>query len=219
MRDKLRRFGAWLVCDVTPGRLVCILLGTAVASFGIYNIHQPTHITEGGVLGLILLLNHWFGVSSSVLSPVLDLACYALSFRFLGAAFLKWSLVSTCSLAGFFRLWESFPRMLPDLSAQPLLAALLGGLFIGFGVGLIVRQGGSSGGDDALALSISHVTGWRISRAYLVTDLTVLALSLSYIPARRIVYSLVTVTVSSLLIEFVQNVGKKPAPAETEKAE
>ena len=79
-------------------------------------------------------------------------------------------------------------------------------------MGLVVRQGGSSGGDDALALTIAHVTHWRISRAYLVTDLTVLALSLSYIPVRRIVYSLVTVTVSSLVIELVQNVGRRKEP-------
>lgn len=60
-------------------------------------------------------------------------------------------------------------------------------------------------GDDALALVISKITGCRISKAYLLTDITVLVFSLSYIPAKRIVYSLVTVTVSSLLIDFIQN--------------
>ena len=63
--------------------------------------------------------------------------------------------------------------MLPDLTPWPL-AALLGGVFVGVGVGLIVQQGGSSGGDDALALVIHKLTGWRLSRAYLFTDLTVL---------------------------------------------
>ena len=72
-------------------------------------------------------------------------------------------------------------------------------------MGLIVRQGGSSGGDDALALVIGKITGWRLSRAYLFTDLTVLILSLSYIPLQKIVFSLVTVTISSWLIDFVQN--------------
>ena len=88
--------------------------------------------------------------------------------------------------------------MLPDLSSQPLAAALLGGLFVGIGVGLIVRQGGSSGGDDALALVISKVAKCRLSFAYLFTDLTVLALSLSYIPLNRILFSVVTVTLSLL---------------------
>ena len=99
--------------------------------------------------------------------------------------------------------------MLPNLSAYPLAAALLGALFVGVGVGLIVRQGGSSGGDDALALSISAMTGLRVSKAYLFTDLTVLTLSLSYIPIRRIAYSLITVTISSWLIDLIQGAGKK----------
>ena len=76
---------------------------------------------------------------------------------------------------------------------------------MGIGVGLIVRQGGSAGGDDALALTISRVTHWRLSRAYLFTDLTVLALSLTYIPVGRIACSLVTVTLSSFLIDRIQD--------------
>ena len=89
-----------------------------------------------------------------------------------------------------------------------LLAAVLGALFVGVGVGLIVRQGGSSGGDDALALSIAKAVKCRISYAYLFTDLTVLTLSLSYIPFKRIAYSLITVTLSSWIIDCFQK-GKK----------
>ena len=94
--------------------------------------------------------------------------------------------------------------MIPDLSASPLIAAILGGIFVGAGVGIIVRMGGSSGGDDALALSISRLTGWRLSRSYLLTDVTVLLLSLSYIPVTRIVFSLITVSISSFLIDIIQ---------------
>ena len=50
---------------------------------------------------------------------------------------------------------------------------------------------------------ISKVTRWRLSFAYLFTDLTVLLLSLSYIPITRIAFSLVTVTLSSFLIDKV----------------
>ncbi|MEG1913018.1 MAG: YitT family protein, partial [Cloacibacillus sp.] len=83
---------------------------------------------------------------------------------------------------------------------------------------LIVRQGGSGGGDDALALTISHVTKWNIARAYLITDILVLTLSLSYIPFSRIGFSLVTVTVSSLLIGFIQDSKIFAARGEDEKS-
>ena len=59
-----------------------------------------------------------------------------------------------------------------------------------------------------MALVISKITGWRISRAYLFTDLTVLILSLSYIPLKRIIYSLITVTISSYLIDFITRFGQ-----------
>ena len=183
----------------TPGRIAVIMLGAAILSFGIHNIHQRTAITEGGIIGLVLLINHWLGVPASIASPLLDAASYALAFKFLGWDFL----------AGFYRLWECLPPMLPDLTPYPLAAALLGGAFVGIGVGLIVRQGGSSGGDDALALVIHKLTGWKLSRAYLFTDLTVLVASLSYIPVRRIAFSLVTVTVSSLLIDWVKEYTPK----------
>ena len=191
-----------------------ILLGTAIGSFGVYNIHQQANITEGGVIGLILLLNNQLGLSPSLLTPILDILCYALAFRYLGKNFIKVSFISTISLAGFFRLWEQFPPVLPNLSSYPLAAAIAGGIFVGTGVGLIIRQGGSSGGDDTLALIISKYTRCRLSKAYLATDIVVLSLSLLYIPLQRIVYSLVTVVISSLLIEFVQKVGRK-----TEKPE
>ena len=100
-------------------------------------------------------------------------------------------------------------KQLTQITVRLLIAAVLGGLFVGVGVGLIVRQGGSSGGDDALALVIHKLTGWKLSRAYLFTDLTVLLASLSYIPVRRIAFSLVTVTVSSLLIDWVKEYTPK----------
>ncbi len=196
----------------TPGKIAAILIGTAMLSFGLRNIHQQANITEGGVLGMILLLNHWFGITPGIVSPVLDVLCYALAFRSLGKAFIKVSAVSTLSLMGFFFLWDQFPPILPDLSAYPFIAALAGGALVGIGVGLVVRQGGSTGGDDALALAISKLTGCRISIAYLATDITVLLLSLTYIPLRRIGFSIITVAISSLLIDFIKNFAPIQVP-------
>ena len=189
-------------------RLAFIALGAAILTFGIHNIHRVTGITEGGIIGGMLLLKHWFGVPSSAGTFVLDATCYVLALRFLGWRFLAWSAVSTGFTSAFYTLWDHLPHLLPDLSAHPLLAALGGGCFVGVGCGLIVRQGGSSGGDDALALVLSRVTGMRLGRCYLATDLTVLALSLSYIPLLKIACSLVTVTISSAFIDVVVNVGR-----------
>ena len=199
-------------------KVLFIALGAAVYTFGIHNIHQCTAITEGGIIGLMLLIQHWFSISPAYITPVLDFLCYLLAFRVLGGRFIRDSILATLAVSGFYKVWEQFPPMLPDLTAHPRAAALCGALFVGVGVGLIIRQGGSGSGDDALALTISRVTGWRLSAAYLFTDLTVLGLSLSYIPAKRILFSFLTVTLSSFLIDRVQDLGrggKGPARAKT----
>ena len=86
---------------------------------------------------------------------------------------------------------------------------------MGIGVGLVVRAGGASGGDDALALIITKATGWKISFSYLFTDVTVLLLSLTYIPITKILCSLITVSVSSFLIGKIHLLGtKRKTPSE-----
>ena len=206
---KLRKIFTGLTDRLLEGltwkKFFLIILGAAICSFGIHNIHQRTAITEGGVIGMMLLIERWIGLSPAVITPILDISCYLLAFRYLGGRFIRVSILSTLSMSLFYKFWELFPPMLPDLSDYPLLCAVLGGIFVGVGVGLIIRQGGSSGGDDALALTISHLTHWRLSRAYLFTDFVVLDLSLTYIPLARIIFSFITVSISSPLIDFIQN--------------
>ncbi len=204
MKSRIAILWNKLMDGLTLKKILLIMVGAIICTFGIHNIHQRTHITEGGVIGLMLFVEHWLKISPAYITPVLDIACYLLAFKFLGIQFIKISVISTMFVSGFYKVWELFPPMLPDLSAHPLAAAVLGGIFVGIGVGLIIRQGGSSGGDDALALTISNVFHWRLSRCYLFTDITVLLLSLTYIPVLRIVFSLITVTISSYLIDWVK---------------
>ena len=89
---------------------------------------------------------------------------------------------------------------------------MAGALFIGVGAGLCVRAGGATTGDDALAMSLSHLTRIPIQWIYLTSDLIVLGLSLTYIPVRRIGYSLLTVILSGQLIGLMQRIRLRPEP-------
>ena len=204
MQFDFSKLSSKIKTELTLKRIFFIIVGSAIFTFGIHNIHSRVDITEGGIIGLMLLIEHWTGLSPAVITPILDCLCYLLAFKFLGSGFIIVSAVSTVTVSLFYKLWELLPFMLPDLSDFPLLAAVLGAIFVGVGVGLIIRCGGSSSGDDALALIISKITKCKLALAYMFTDFTVSALSLTYIPLKRIVFSLITVTLSSLLVEFVQ---------------
>ena len=182
------------------------VLGGGILAFGLYQVHSISGVTEGGALGLTLLLNHWLKISPAWSGLFINFCCYAFGLRTLGRAFLFWSALSAGSFSAFYALFEQSPRIWPELAHMPLAAALIGALFVGVGVGLCVRAGGAPTGDDALAMSLSRRLHVPIERVYLITDLTVLALSLSYLPLSRIAYSLLTVTLSGKLIGIIQRV-------------
>lgn len=186
-----------------------ILVGSIIQAVGIYNIHALSGVTEGGVLGLTLLLKHWFAISPAISSFVLNLICYGIGWRTLGKDFIGYSLVSISIYSASYWLLEQFPPIYPQIAQFPLIAALLGAAFIGVGAGLCVRAGGATAGDDALAMSFSHLFRCPIQRIYLISDLTVLLLSLSYIPVTRIFWSLLTVVLSGQIIGWIQLIPYK----------
>lgn len=195
--------------DIKLKNCITALLSAAVQAFGMYNIHAVAGITEGGVLGATLLLDHWFGLSPAISGAVFNTLCYALGWRTLGRSFIIYSLVATGGFSAAYAVCERFPPIYPDIALYPLAASILGALFIGIGAGFCVRAGGATSGDDALAMSLSRLTGVRIQWIYLTSDMIVLLLSLSYIPFRKIFYSLLTVILSGQIIGLVQRIGTK----------
>lgn len=187
-----------------PTNCIIAFLASAFQAFGMYNIHALADVTEGGVLGAVLLLEHWFSISPALSSFVMNGACYLFGWRILGKEFVAYSLIAACGYSVGYGICEQFPPLWPGIAGMPLAAALLGAAFIGIGAGLCVRAGGATTGDDALAMGLSHVTKVPIQWIYLVSDLTVLGLSLTYIPLGRMGYSLLTVVLSGQIIGLMQ---------------
>ena len=188
---------------------IMALTGSAILAFGLYHVHSISNVTEGGVLGLTLLLHHWLEISPLASGFVLNLLCYLLGLRMLGTSFLAYSLLSGGGFSLFYAIFEQFDPLWPQLASHPLLAAFAGAAFVGVGAGLSVRAGGAPSGDDALAMSLSQLLHQPIQRIYLISDLVVLALSISYIPLTRLAYSLLTVILSGQLIGLIQRIGRK----------
>ena len=198
-----RPYFSWSRCALS-------ILGSAILAFGMYNVHSFSGVTEGGVLGLTLLLHHWFGISPSISGLVLNAACYIGGWRTLGRSFIFYSILAGGGFSAFYAIFERFDPLWPQLANMPLLAAVVGALFVGVGVGMSVRAGGAPGGDDALAMTLHEILRQPIERIYLASDLIVLALSATYLPLGRLACSLLTVILSGQLIGLIQRI---PSPS------
>lgn len=160
-------------------------------------------------MGLTLLLEHWFNISPAVSSLVMNALCYVVGFLLLGKGFITYSFVAGVSFSLFYAIFEQFPPFWRNIADYPIAAAILGALFVGVGVGLCVRVGGAPSGDDALAMGVSRRFKVKIEWIYLLGDLLVLGMSLSYIPFKRIIYSLLTVIISGQLVGFIERFDLK----------
>ena len=101
-----------------PFNCLVALFGSAFLGFGLYHVHSFSGVTEGGVLGLTLLLEHWFKISPSISGAVLNVICYVLGWRLLGKSFIAYSARCGPDLPRY-RCW-------PLWSARSLLASAQG---------------------------------------------------------------------------------------------
>lgn len=181
-----------------------IFLGAGILAFGMSNVHARCDISEGGVLGLSLLAYYWLNIPPNLSSLILDGSCFLIGALILRKGFLFDSVLASFLYSSWYQLFIYLGPLLPDLSGSLWLAAILGGIFVGFGAGFIVRFGCAAGGDDSLALIFNEKTGIRVSVFYVISDFVILICSLSYIPFRSIIWSFATVLISSFIIEMLR---------------
>ncbi len=205
-KDELRQQLQVLTASLRPSHCILVFLSSCVLAFGLYHVHSLSGVTEGGLLGLTLLLDYWLHISPAVTSFVGSILCYALGWKLFGKEFLMYSFIATVGFSVSYKIFEQFDPLWPQLADMPLAAAIVGALFVGISTGICVRIGGATCGDDALAMSVSHITHINIQWVYLFFDLVILILSLSYIPLQRIFYSLLTVILSGQIIGLMQKI-------------
>lgn len=183
--------------------MALIILGSCILAFGSFNFNYQNNVTEGGVLGLLLLIKNIFDISPSITAIVIDLSLFALGAKFFGKQFLYLSVFASLLFSTWYKVWESIGFIVPNLNNNMLLASILAGLGVGLGIGIIVRAGGAAGGDDVIALVGSKITPLKLNHVYMITDLIVLLLSLTYLNFEQIFFSIIAVTISGKIISLM----------------
>ncbi len=182
-------------------RLCIVTIGTFILSFGIYNFYYQNGITEGGVLGILLILKNIFGVEMSISNILIDGILILIGFKVLGKEFFGYTLYASFAFSIIYGILEKIGFLITV--NNDLLAAILGGASVGIGCAIIMNEGGASGGEDALAIVLSKLLRFRIGIIYLISDVSVLLLSLTYLPVKSIIYSIVAVIVSGQVIDLL----------------
>lgn len=181
-----------------------ILLGSAIFSFGLVHFNMQNNLAEGGFTGITLLLYFVFGWSPSITNLLLNLPLFFLGWKLLGRSVFIYTIIGTVGVSVFLGVFQKYQIEMP-LYEDLFLAALFAGVFIGIGLGIIFRYGGTTGGVDIIARLAQKYFGWTMGRTMFMFDFGVITLSLiTYLNYREAMYTLVVVFIGARVIDFMQ---------------
>ncbi|MCH1624727.1 YitT family protein [Ferdinandcohnia quinoae] len=184
--------------------ILFILFGSIIFAFGLVHFNMQNNLAEGGFTGITLLLYFLFSFDPSYSNLILNIPLFFLGWKLLGRTSFYYTIIGTVSLSIFLWIFQRYQFHIP-LDGDLTLAALFAGVFIGVGLGIIFRFGGTTGGVDIIARLVHKYIGWSMGKTMFMFDAVVITLSLIfYLSYREAMYTLVAVFIGARVIDFMQ---------------
>lgn len=179
--------------------VVLIILGILSAGMGIKGYLLSSHFIDGGVTGVSMLLNNIFGISLSVLLPLINLPFIILAYYQMGPRF---AVKSTLAIAGLAVCLAIMPY--PDVTPDKLLTAVFGGFFIGLGIGLAIRGEAVLDGTEIAAVLVNRSNSFlKVSDMILVLNVIIFATAAFFLGVEPASYSILTYFAATKTIDFL----------------
>jgi uncharacterized membrane-anchored protein YitT (DUF2179 family) len=179
--------------------LALITTGSAICAVAINGILLPKAFVSGGVTGLALIIHYLVPkLSVGALYLLLNIPLFALGWKYVGRRFFLYSLVGTVIFSLAVE-WVSFPIPIQD----KILAALLAGIIMGVGTGIVLRSVGSSGGTDILSVLILMRFSVRLGNTILAFNTAVLIITAILFSLESALYTLVFIYVTARMMDLV----------------
>ena len=184
--------------------IIGILLGAAIYSFGFVHFNMQNELGEGGFSGITLILYFTLNWDPAIMNILLNIPMFILGWKQFGRREFIYTIIGTVAVSVFLRIFQVYQITL-HLKDDLFLAALFAGVFVGVGLGIIFRCGGTTGGVDIIARVTNKHVGWSMGRTMFMFDaFVILASWLTFLDERSMMYTLVAVFVGARVIDMVQ---------------
>ncbi|API90392.1 membrane protein [Virgibacillus pantothenticus] len=184
--------------------ILFILLGAVIFSFGIVHFNMQHNLGEGGFTGITLLLYFLWRFDPAVTNILLNIPMFLIGWRFLGRTTFIYSIIGTAAVSLFLSIFQIKPFAI-HLESDMTLVALFAGIFIGVGLGIIFRYGGTTGGVDIIARLANKYIGWSMGKTMFLFDFFVIITSVfAILDLKQGMYTLVAVYIGARVIDFIQ---------------
>lgn len=187
--------------------LLLVVLGNATYALAVKLFILPNDLMTGGTTGIALVINHYFnGVSISAFVLGFNILMLLVGLALLGKKFAFSTIVS--SIAYPLAL-ELFDRLFGNvvLTEDMLLNTIFAGLGIGVGLGIVIRNGASTGGMDIPPLVLNRYFKIPVSVSLYVFDMCILLGQAVYNPLEGILYGILLILIYSVVLDKLMLMG------------
>lgn len=134
-------------------RAIMVIIGGIIAAYGLETVLIPNSVSDGGVTGLSIVGSQLFHLPLGILIAVINIPFVWLGYKQIGKGFAFLSIIGIVSLAAGTSFFHHTPAI---IEGDTLLITVVGGIILGFGMGLALRNGGALDGIDMLAVLLSR---------------------------------------------------------------
>ncbi len=178
-----------------------VILGSMLTAYGLESVLIPNNVSDGGVTGLSIVGSQLFGLPLGVLIGILNIPFIYLGYKQVGKSFAVYSLIGITSLAISTSLMDQVPTI---IQGDTLLVTVVGGIIIGTGMGLALRNGGALDGIDMLAVLLSRKLPFGTSDLILFLNLFVFIVVSTVFGLTGAILSAIAYFIASKVIHIIE---------------
>jgi uncharacterized membrane-anchored protein YitT (DUF2179 family) len=186
----------------TIRQVILIVIGAIIASYGLEAVLIPNHIIDGGVTGISIMGARIFDMQLGLFLFILNLPFVYLGYKQIGFSFAVKSIVGIVALSLGAILMNNLAPILS--SEDALLVVASGGILLGLGIGIVLRNGGVLDGTDVLAVLISRKVPFSVGDIILFMNIFIFAIAAFVFTLESALYSALTYYIAKTAIDIVQ---------------
>ncbi|MDN3016852.1 YitT family protein [Paenibacillus sp. BSR1-1] len=180
-------------------RAVFITIGAIIMAYGLEAVLIPNNMIDGGVTGLSMILSHVTAINLSIFLVILNLPFFFLGYKQIGKTFAISMLYGIVALS----VATSFMHHVKPIVNNELLAVVFGGLILGLGVGLTIRNGGVLDGTETLAILVEKRLPFSVGEIIMFVNVIIFTIAAFVYSLENALFSMLTYYIAFKTIDVV----------------
>jgi uncharacterized membrane-anchored protein YitT (DUF2179 family) len=178
-----------------------IIIGGIIAGYGLESILIPNNVSDGGVTGISIMLSAVTGLSLSIFLIILNLPFLFLGYKQIGKTFAIRSFIGIVSLSISTSVMHHVPTI---IEGNPFIVVVSGGVLLGIGMGIALRNGGALDGTDMLAVLISRKIPFSTGDIIIAINLIIFSFATLVFGIEGAISSLISYYIATKVIEVIE---------------